>query len=855
MDEGRAELAFVTLVTSDQYLPGALVTLHSLLDVEDTRSRAFATVCLATPATLSHATVQALGKAFDVVIGVEPIVSESIDELKLLGRLDLAASLTKLHLFRLTQFRKVVFLDADTLVLRPLSHLFNTPARFAAAPDQGWPDAFNSGVFVAEPSLETFGALVDMMRERGSWDGGDQGLLNDYFDDWHRLSFTYNVTPSAFYTYAPAYRRHGQGVSVLHFIGADKPWNRGTRVAYDPNSAARDYLGLVNQWYDVFERHYGSGSTYDVGDRVTVPEKSFLRKEFSTLPLLPKYSKPSLAPPPAPASASQSALPPPVASDAAAPPFPPTPTISIAPASPARDSTATPVAIPAPRTPSPPQLTWDPSRSSPPRDGPFQMRDAIPSSSNVWDDDVPRSQQRQRFEPPQRYPEPPRETHDWYRDVMREKPDPSKVKPVFPWEVAAAAPAAATSREPSPPLALGAGVPPPLRTFSDDPAQAGGAGTPPARFGVQYGNAWDSIPAISRYAQQLAKRHTGHGRKPSSGGGGSGSASSSGEKKGGGHRRTRSGGSASGREGASTPRARHAGHGIAQGGSRAGVGASPRPDSLFSKDGDASSRDGDDEDDEDADASAATGDDEGDNDDDDDDDETERYDEDSEEGVDRIAIRFRRALSGGELDPTNRRGKKSGSPSSNEDTSNGAFGYSSSTVPKSPRDAPSIPTSPTKTRRDSRWVPTSPRQARSPQLTSSAHSPLLSAPVSASGAGGSTSPKPSLRLHLPGSPAQTALSPRLAAQALRNSTAARLTSSGAGSGDGPPVVRATRVFSPETDTGAVKQRGLAALQRFVENMELAQQQQQHMQIPEQDPHAGYGGAPGGGAGSAGSFRW
>ena len=108
--------------------------------------------------------------------------------------------MTKLHVFRLTQFEKVLYLDADTLVLRPLSHLFRLPYRFAAAPDVGWPDAFNSGVFVAEPSTETFDGLREMMRQRGTWDGGDQGLLNDYFHDWHRLSFTYNVTPTAYYT-------------------------------------------------------------------------------------------------------------------------------------------------------------------------------------------------------------------------------------------------------------------------------------------------------------------------------------------------------------------------------------------------------------------------------------------------------------------------------------------------------------------------------------------------------------------------------------------------------------------------------------------------------------------------------
>ena len=79
--------AFVTLCTSDAYLPGALVTLHSVLDVEPASplEREWTTVALTTPATVAHSTVQALSKAFDVVIGVESIVTQSWEELKLLG--------------------------------------------------------------------------------------------------------------------------------------------------------------------------------------------------------------------------------------------------------------------------------------------------------------------------------------------------------------------------------------------------------------------------------------------------------------------------------------------------------------------------------------------------------------------------------------------------------------------------------------------------------------------------------------------------------------------------------------------------------------------------------------------------
>ena len=45
-------------------------------------------------------------------------VMDSKDEvnLKLLGRTDLGVTFTKLHCWRLTQFSKAAFLDADTLV-------------------------------------------------------------------------------------------------------------------------------------------------------------------------------------------------------------------------------------------------------------------------------------------------------------------------------------------------------------------------------------------------------------------------------------------------------------------------------------------------------------------------------------------------------------------------------------------------------------------------------------------------------------------------------------------------------------------------------------------------------------------
>lgn len=67
--------AFVTLLTTDSYLPGALVLLHSLLELHPA-PRDFKIVALVTPETVDAKSIGELRRAgYDLVIGVEPIGS------------------------------------------------------------------------------------------------------------------------------------------------------------------------------------------------------------------------------------------------------------------------------------------------------------------------------------------------------------------------------------------------------------------------------------------------------------------------------------------------------------------------------------------------------------------------------------------------------------------------------------------------------------------------------------------------------------------------------------------------------------------------------------------------------------
>jgi len=55
-------------------------------------------------------------------------------------------------------------------VLQNVDELFDRE-ELSAAPDAGWPDCFNSGVFVFTPSLETYEALLNFATSHGSFDG------------------------------------------------------------------------------------------------------------------------------------------------------------------------------------------------------------------------------------------------------------------------------------------------------------------------------------------------------------------------------------------------------------------------------------------------------------------------------------------------------------------------------------------------------------------------------------------------------------------------------------------------------------------------------------------------------------
>jgi alpha-N-acetylglucosamine transferase len=234
-----------TLSNGDRYLPG-VTALGKSLDRTGTKHTKLVLVTPDVPAS-ARDELEQLGWQLREVLPIENPRPESE---QFFSRF--AHSFHKLRAWSQVDFDKLVVLDADTIALQNVDELFERPA-LAAAPDFLLPDRFNSGVMVIEPSAQTFERLFDALGSVESYDGGDQGFLNNVFADWyalpvaHRLPAGYNMH-QFIYQFLHAHPSLGDlvrhEVKIIHYT-VQKPWLARATLA-----------GGSEAWWDVyFEAH------------------------------------------------------------------------------------------------------------------------------------------------------------------------------------------------------------------------------------------------------------------------------------------------------------------------------------------------------------------------------------------------------------------------------------------------------------------------------------------------------------------------------------------------------------------------------------------------------------------------
>lgn len=213
----KREAYATVLHSSEAYVCGAITLAQTLLQTGTKRD-----LILLTDNSISVPKRRALSQA-----GWKIRIITRIRNPKAYKRSYNEYNYSKFRLWQLTDYDKVIFIDSDIIVLRKLDFLFQFPQLSATGNDQS---IFNSGIMVIEPSNCTFRILMRHRDDIVSYNGGDQGFLNEVFVWWHRLprrvnflkNFWANTTAEAreknwLFAAEPA------ELYTIHYLGW-KPW-------------------------------------------------------------------------------------------------------------------------------------------------------------------------------------------------------------------------------------------------------------------------------------------------------------------------------------------------------------------------------------------------------------------------------------------------------------------------------------------------------------------------------------------------------------------------------------------------------------------------------------------------------
>ncbi|PTX44083.1 glycosyl transferase family 8 [Christiangramia gaetbulicola] len=244
MDKNKT---FVTLLSSPDYLKGVLVLANSLKIVESK----YPLIVLMTSDFIKknkkiietlkkyHVEFKVLKKSFVI----PDKNSRYMHSRRWVHTFD------KLQVFGLTEFKKIVFLDSDMLVIKNVDELFNKPhLTFAAASEQvsgfeDW-DMPNTGMMVIEPKAGTPEKIFENWQvvQSKKTDFSDQDLIHYYFKQEFKNQLDWRV-PAIFNAFVflldKIIKENGYNlnlddpeektISVLHFAIKDRPWLMNTK--------------------------------------------------------------------------------------------------------------------------------------------------------------------------------------------------------------------------------------------------------------------------------------------------------------------------------------------------------------------------------------------------------------------------------------------------------------------------------------------------------------------------------------------------------------------------------------------------------------------------------------------------
>lgn len=252
--------ALVTMVSADEYVLAANVLLQSARKQLDPAVLSRVTCIALLIEEHNNTYVKANLKGWERKF--VPLLTPPFDGAVKFHRFK--EQFTKLHVWNMTEFDRIVYLDSDCFVVADFSALYlNTTKPFAAVLDYAGGKVqshFNMGVFSIAPNATQFLFLNNLRRTFRTYklEQAEQGLLNYVYSDHTEVNifpFAYNGNiASAVQKYRFWYAR-SWAVRIIHYTWV-KPF-------YFNVTGHKDYervKGLLLKW-NAFERACGENCT------------------------------------------------------------------------------------------------------------------------------------------------------------------------------------------------------------------------------------------------------------------------------------------------------------------------------------------------------------------------------------------------------------------------------------------------------------------------------------------------------------------------------------------------------------------------------------------------------------------
>ena len=229
--------AFATYLCNDVFIPGAVALINSL----NYFKTEYDVICMVTDGVTEKGRKTLQNSGF-LLENIEKIVPNRVEGIKDRYRDNSWMMFTKLNLWKMTNYEKLAFIDADCIALSNVDEMLDYPA-VSAVRDVGY-GGISAGVLILEPNQEVFDDMIKNL-DNNVYDNtySDQSFLDWYLKDrdiWNEIPIVYNVLQKRI----PLL----EGVKIYHYNG-QKPW------ITDKTNSCHWQMG-ENQIYELWNRFY-----------------------------------------------------------------------------------------------------------------------------------------------------------------------------------------------------------------------------------------------------------------------------------------------------------------------------------------------------------------------------------------------------------------------------------------------------------------------------------------------------------------------------------------------------------------------------------------------------------------------